>query len=189
MSTQLEAKFNRLKLSERDFSEAHEYLDRRAQVSDVVVQRALIVAAIVAYSRPFKKSYGTEMQAETTLDFPQSCFEDQEDRALHDRVIQLRDQGVAHSDYDRKPTRRVHAQGRGFMTSSKPFDPLTEIHDVGRFQRIAWRLKNYCVDQMFMIDRRLKGESEQARISATGIVIADGTEEISITIKLDEFKS
>ena len=186
MSEHLEATFNRLKLSERDFSEAHEYLERYPQASEIVMQRALIVSAIVAYSRPFKKNYGSKADADTSLVLPPSFFEEQSDQALHDKVIQLRDEGIAHSDYDRKPTRRVEAQGRGFMTRSKPFDPLAELDDIERFKRIAWRLKFHCVDKMFIIDRQLKGSDDKAVISAKGIELVEGgTTEVSVTFKLN----
>lgn len=186
LSAELEAKFNRLKISEKDFAEACEYLDRFSQEAGVVVQRALIVAAIVAYARPFKKSFGSKAQAENSIDIPKSFFTDDE-KALHNKVITLRDQGVAHSDFERKPTRRVEAQGRGFMNWSKPFDPLSELLNTLLLRDIAGRLENYCVDQMFAIDQQLRvGSSEGMAIRAAGIALTEGKQEISITLRTDD---
>lgn len=186
MSEQPEAVFNRLKLSERDFAEALEYLERYPQVSDIVIQRALVASATAAYSRPFTKNYGSKADADTSLVLPPSFFEDPTDQALHNKIIRLRNEGIAHSDYSRKPTRRVETEGRGFMTWSKPFDPRAEIDDIEAFKRIAWRLRSYCVDQMFVIDRQLKGLSDNAVISAKGIELVEGgTTEISVTFKLN----
>ena len=96
----LTAEFNRLNISKHDFNEAHEYLEIFDSATDPIIQRALLSSAIIAYSRPFKPSYGKPFEATKSISFPDDLF-DSMGISLHRRIIALRDQGLAHSDFSK----------------------------------------------------------------------------------------
>src|SRR2546428_7085430 len=107
-SVKLEAQFNRASISNKDFAEAEDYL--RAYSDDLAdtLRRALLVSAIVAYARPFTSNDGgTDGFATGTLaGNPKQILSDDE-LMLHEKILELRNEAVAHSDYTRKPTRFV----------------------------------------------------------------------------------
>lgn len=151
----LEAEFNRWSISKHDFDEAHEYLKTFDANTDAIVQRALLSAAIVAYGRPFKRSDGYP-KADKFITLPDGFF-DAASLQLHDRIISLRDRGIAHSDFDTKPTARVPIKGAGFMTWSKPFNPLSEGLNIKAFEDLSWRLSMHCWTEMSRLDNQMKG--------------------------------
>jgi hypothetical protein len=151
----LDAEFNRWSISKHDFDEAHDYLKAFDPSMDGIVQRALLSAAIVAYGRPFKRN-DTNPKAARSISIPDEFFND-EQKALHDKVIGLRDRGIAHSDFDLKPTARVPRNDTGVMTWSKPFNPLSEGINIASFRDIAWRLHMHCFDEMSRLNNQMNG--------------------------------
>lgn len=55
-TSKLDAQFNRTHISQRDFEEAADYLNADDPSQSDTVRRALLLAAIVAYARPFTKN-------------------------------------------------------------------------------------------------------------------------------------
>src|SRR5688572_7042976 len=116
----LDAQFNRTNISHKDFDEAEKYLTAYDETWPEVVQQALLTAAVIAYARPFRRS---ETGNASTPFLPAGAvraltFKQQE---LHQSILNLRDQAVAHSDFSKKATRRVRSFSTGFVTMSKPF--------------------------------------------------------------------
>jgi hypothetical protein len=177
-----EADFNRWKLSEKDFEEAHTYLSEFNTDLSMVVQRALLTAAIVAYARPFKRSRAAEGKASARAPTTLLDALDAEERRLHERIIGIRDEGVAHSDFDRKPTRRVARQDAFMMTWSKPFDVLGEDINIDTFKSMTWRLHMQCIQEMFNIHRQAK----HTPVAAPSNISGDG--EVALRIPLSAFK-
>ena len=78
-----------------------------------------------------------------------------EEYELHTKLLALRHKALAHSGYSRKPTGRVMATATGFLTSSKPFDILSERIDRKMFQGMCKKLALFCNAKLFELNRRL----------------------------------
>src|SRR5258706_5873576 len=177
----LNAEFNRWSISKHDFEEAHEYLEAFSTGMDSLIQRALLSSAIVAYGRPFKRNDGYP-KAVRYISLPANFF-DTTSQELHDKIIELRDRGIAHSDFDRKPTARVPSMNPGVMTWSKPFNPLSEGISIEKFKNMSWRLHMHCFDEMSRLNNQMNGAPEPT----TQYIPPEGTS-INLAIKLSEFK-
>jgi len=102
-------------MSRRDFAEAEDYLGAWRDDLSGTLKRALLVAAIVAYARPFtSNAKGAERRAATMLMGNPKRILGGEEYLLHEKVLSLRNEAIAHSDYDRRPTRFVKTMGTGF---------------------------------------------------------------------------
>ncbi len=184
------AEFNRVSISIKDMEEASAYLVAYSDDQEEVIRRALLTAAIVAYARPFKRSNaGASGQSTRKLsDFVETRM-DERQRALHDKVIALRDQGVAHSDYDKKPTRRVPSAPRSVARWSKPFDVLSEFIDIAIFREVTRQIENQCISRLFVLTRegRPHGHSElPASVSVQGGVMTVNDGELKLQVKLQD---
>lgn len=185
MNEQLESDFNRVNLSSKDFEEAHQYLSGYSPDLSLVLQRALLTAAVIAYARPFTKNRGhRDGLATARLPIAVADVLDHDKRALHNRIIDLRDRGIAHSDYSLKPTRRVARQDTAIMTWSKPFDILSELIDVQAFRDLAWAMHCHCVNAIFALGKQLQDQSTTAPLDARS-ELPDGA--ISLRIPLSAF--
>lgn len=154
MADNSDAELNRINISIKDLDEAHEYLKAYNEGLDAVIQRALLTAAIVAYSRPFKRSApGTDKKSAVKISSEVEDLLDETQQDLHAKVIELRDKAVAHSDYDRKPTQRMPSAPCSVMMWSKTFDVLSENVDVDRFRDLAWKVHCLCIDRLFQIGK------------------------------------
>jgi hypothetical protein len=152
----LEAQFHRANISTRDFEEAECYLRAYKSRFSNPIKRAVLVAAIVAYARPFTQNKeGQHRKATASLAVSPNKILTETERQLHHKVIALRHEAVAHSDFDRKPTRRIFSTSRGFVTQAKLFDVLGERINIQAFQSIAAKMNKHCVDTMFRLNREL----------------------------------
>lgn len=178
----LDAEFNRWSISKHDFEEAHEYLEAFDPSMNGTIQRALLSAAIVAYGRPFKRN-DKNPKANRYISLP----EDRLDAAsvqLHKKLLELRDRGIAHSDFDLKPTARVARTDVGMMTWSKPFNPLSEGINIELFKTLAWRLQHHCWDEMFRLNNQLNG----APAPDNQVIPPTGETSTTIAFKLSDLK-
>lgn len=176
----LDAKLNRWTISRHDFEEAHEYLQAFVSSTDPVIQRALISAAIVAYGRPFTPNFG-EPKAVRSITLPEDIF-DPDGFRLHEKILQLRNKGIAHSDYTLKPTARVPSAASGLMTWSKPFNPLSEGINIDKFRDMAWQLHMRCFEEASKLNNQLNGApipASQGSSPPAGVAI-------NLSIKLSE---
>jgi len=185
MSDDLESRFNRVNMSAKDFEEAHSYLAEFRSDLPMVLQRALLTAAVVAYARPFKNSRGgREGSASAKLPIDIGTLLSMEHIALHERIVDLRDRGIAHSDFSLKPTRRVARQDTAIMAWSKPFDILGELVDVKAFRDLAWAMHCHCVNAIFTLGKALGAQSTPAPLDARS-ALPEGA--VSIRIPLNAF--
>src|SRR5688572_5238373 len=98
------AQLNRARLSYDDFEEASQYASKYDPAHDDVLRRSLMTAAIVAYARPFIAIRGrSNKHATTQLSVSLPRLFTLEEQQLHEHLISLRNEVVAHTDYDRKP--------------------------------------------------------------------------------------
>ena len=153
---QLEQEFNRLTISAHDFTAAHSYLEHYDPASANSLQEAIASAAVVAYARPFSlNNPGKDKLSTRKLDWELATLFDSKQMAMHEIIIKLRNQGIAHSDFDLKPTRRLHGPGGGAMSASKLFSPLQGL-DIEMFKVMAWALNVHCVTLGIHINRQIE---------------------------------
>ena len=160
-----ESKFNRTNLSKIDLSEAHTYLHELSNADSPNLRRAALTAAIVAYARPFKKNHDGGMgRAEAKLHANLELLLTPEEQALHNRIIDLRDRAVAHSDYSLKPTFRVQGEvspESGYVTLTVRFDLLDSEIDIEGFKRLARKLERHCSDELHKLNFALSASLER----------------------------
>ena len=155
---QLNAQLNRTLLSAGDFREACDCL-RYVQkldlsATDVVVHRALLTAAVIAYCRPFSGNTANEMATGQAAVKLNALFSD-EQRLLHGKLNALRNEAVAHSDYNRRPVGRTHGNLTGFSIWGANFDLLREGLDVDVWEQMCERLAGECFQRAMAINRQL----------------------------------
>lgn len=108
---QFRAQLHRARLSSDDFAEAADYLAVISTAADDVHRRALLTAAVVAYARPFtNNSSGVEVNATPQLSVRLSKLFSQQEQQLHDELLALRNEVVAHTEYKRKPVKRIQGE-------------------------------------------------------------------------------
>ncbi len=150
MKVKMEAQFNRAHISERDFEEAYTYLSSYTEDLPDPLRRALLVATIISYARPFLSSDGGSAgQATETLSGNPGKILTKEENSLHKRVLTLRNEAVAHSDYKIKAVSRVQALETGFLTQSRLHDVLSERIDINLFLSITKKMKQHCISVLF----------------------------------------
>jgi hypothetical protein len=152
----LEARFNRASISRKDFAEAEVYLRAYSDELSETLRRALLVAAIVAYARPFTSNdSGIEGLATVRLTGNPKRILSSEEFRLHKQILGLRNEAVAHSDYNRKPTWLIERLGTGFRTKSKPFDVLAETIPIDTFLAMCMKMWNHCTGTLYRLSREL----------------------------------
>ncbi|NOZ10041.1 MAG: hypothetical protein GXP09_03180 [Gammaproteobacteria bacterium] len=156
MEDKKDSQFNRVSISTKDFQEAQEYLGELSEGQSAVVQRGLLVAAIVSYSRPFTTNRsGEKSRATNTLQSNMLKVLSKSAKELHEKILGLRHTGVAHSDFDRKPTSRVPFEGSGVLIRSKTFNPLSEGIDIEMFKEMAKNMESCCVTKLIELNRSI----------------------------------
>ena len=154
--TKMEAQFSRAHISMRDFEEARDYLQAHREEYPDIVKRPLLVAATVSYARPFTDNDpGDEGQSTPRLAVRLKKLLTPEETSLHERLLAIRHEAVAHSAYARKPARRVPGPKPGFLVKSKPYDILSEPIDLELFLALSAKLAHHCFDSMNALNKEL----------------------------------
>lgn len=153
-SSQLHAQFNRASISEKDFAEAEECLRAHGTNHSDVVQKALLMAAVIAYARPFKDS---DTSDRSTPHLPSAALKDftAEERNYHAHLLSARDEAIAHSAFARKAVRRASGTSMGFVTTGRMFDVRAEVEQVSLFLGMVLKLSAYCRNAMFALNKKL----------------------------------
>ena len=156
---QLNAQLNRTLLSEGDFKEALQFLNcfqaLDLSTTDVVVQRALLTAAVIAYCRPFSGNESHDMATGQPAIKLNTLFS-AEQRELHDKLNILRNEAVAHSDYDRRPVSHTYGSLTGFAMWGANFDLLKEQLDIAKWEQMCERLIGECFQRAIAINREIE---------------------------------
>ncbi len=151
-----DAQLNRARLSSDDFEEASQYISRANDVQDDVLRRGLLTAAIVSYSRPFtSNSGGAAKHATSQLRVPLRGLFTKEEQQFHKKLLALRNEVVAHTDYDRKPVKRLQGTAAGFAMNGKLFDLLSEQLDLNLFREMCGALKGRCFTKMMELNKEI----------------------------------
>jgi hypothetical protein len=153
----------RIQISSRDFEDAARFVrtaKRHAIGSDE--HEAALQSAITCYARPFS---GNELPNSSLADSyltgvdPQGVLAPQ-DLGLHGRIVTLRKKVVAHSEAEYNPVERVHTGvahrpgSYGYVTSSRPWNVVSEQLDLDAFERIADKMKVACWNALGDVARR-----------------------------------
>ncbi len=153
----LEAKFDRASISRKDFAEAENYLRAYRDGLSGTLRRALLVAAIVAYARPFTSNdSGAKGLATVRLTGNPKRILSSEEFRLHQQILGLRNEAFARSEYDRKPTWFMKTLGMGLRTRSKPFDVLAESIPIDTFLAICMKMWSHCTGTVYRLGRELR---------------------------------
>lgn len=152
----LRAKLHRARLSSDDFTEASGYIAKFEETQDDVLKRGLLTAAVICYCRPFAHSRGGASQHATSqLNVRlQKLFKPQELK-LHMTLLSLRNEVVAHTEYSRKPVKRLKGSESGFTMSGKLFDLLAEPIDMSLFRAMCSALQGHCFNFMMQMNKEM----------------------------------
>ena len=74
---------------------------------------------------------------------------------LHERLIALRHEALAHSSYARKPVGRIEGNMRGFLLSGRPFDILSERINHKFLLTMSTKLVAHCERKMSELNRQI----------------------------------
>ena len=148
------AQLYRARLSHDDFGEAIEYLAQFESTENHVTKRALLTAAIVSYCRPFTNNrQGSSNIATHTLSVKLSQLLTAQELLLHESLMSLRNEAVAHTKYARKPVKRLSGSATGVVMSGKLFDLLSERLDVSAFAAMCRALQGHCFNMILTLNK------------------------------------
>jgi hypothetical protein len=159
----LEREIVRTHVWRRDFHKASQFINAAKACANNVVREALLISALVSYTRPFARS-GTRRRASAQL-LEKLAFAEAQDttKTLHDRLIVLRKKAVADTDPDEapvqlEPTRR--GQSSRMMFTPRRFhaigwNVLKEDIDLAVFGRLANEMHRHCGERLLELSDQL----------------------------------
>ena len=145
MNNHVEKQYNRKLISSEDFLEAKGYL-KEAQSnlsSSDTIRKALLLAATISYCRPFTNNSGDRGDGAITIVSGKFINElVAEEKELHETLIELRNTVLAHSDFEKKPCRKMPEKGMSIM-GQVDFWHL----DIDLFLRLVNRMTRKCIEK------------------------------------------
>ena len=192
---ELNRTFHRLSTSLIDLKEVRQYLSFPQEEMDEVLRRAVFSAAIVAYSRPFLDSRGgKERLASSKLGKRFWAFLSEKQRTLHEKIVNIRNKAVAHSDFEFRRSERILPTYRdprispGVMTVTTVFDPLAHGIDILEFSELEQCLTSHWSTMKLDIGLQLnKGDGPLQNPAEPSTYSAQRDEVMSLQIPLDKF--
>lgn len=152
----LNAQLSRARIAKWDFEEATSYLLALRGRRLIVIRRALLTSAIVAYSRPFTQNEtDSNPNATSQLSVSLKKLLSAREVELHELLIALRHKALAHSSYSLKPVGRVQGSNRGFLLAGRPFDVLSQPLDHKELITMCAKLEAHCENKMFSLNRQI----------------------------------
>lgn len=130
--------FNRAYISMQDMERCIESLECASSAldrGDYKAARALITSAIVCYGRPFSGNTD-HPKATANTSFKLRALS-QEQRTLHNHILELRNKVIAHSDAERNPVQLDSSSATGWVAGSRLYDPLAETEIIPQLQALA----------------------------------------------------
>lgn len=143
----------RTHISTHDFETAGEFIEAAKRHPQSAIEwEALVEIAVIRYARPFSRNRGTSIaDARIKADVAQ-ILDSQADVDLHNRIIDLRNQVVAHADASFFPTTLLdpvgNSRARGFAVASTRWHILSAGIDLDAFARIAKAMRHACLNSM-----------------------------------------
>jgi hypothetical protein len=162
---------NRLHLALLDMQDARRYLDAYTELAipgldlstelSRTLREALIVAAIVAYCRPFSRnqSPGRATRKLSIEDF-WWINNDSAQRALHLLIITKRDKFVAHEDWEARSTEIVELTATGVKRTFSVPDVMEGL-DPTEFSALAFAVEKDCFYQAMGLQHRMYREQQK----------------------------
>lgn len=119
------------------------------------IRKAAFVAAIIAYSRPFKKS-NSDGNADRSLNITDQALFSGAPRlyALHNKIIEKRDRAVAHADWKYHPSELIGIQ-EDFTIRNSPRPDYTEGITLDAFQRLSELVCKKCIELAYERDVKI----------------------------------
>ena len=158
---------NRLLLAAKDMEDAKRYLNAFEELSQAQVERGtseyfdhcegIMIAAIVAYCRSFKRSQ-TDGNADPLID-PDSLalFSGRPELdELHNQLIERRDKAVAHADWEYHKIFLVSRNYKGGVLRRSPIPNLTGDISTGAFRELVEHVSQECLRRGFDLDREAR---------------------------------
>lgn len=155
---------NRLARISRDMEEVVNYLDAHAELGNLqegmtpqlraAAIHACMSAAIVSYSRGFV--YSRSKGFADALVPPEQFKITQESWAaeLHERIVKLRKQAVAHADWEHHATHLVDRPDRASAVRVSMIPNIYQNIRLEQFRELAERIGTEALNQRFDLDRR-----------------------------------
>jgi hypothetical protein len=159
------ATFKRLLLSIRDFQDAGSFVQRLRGVTDggldldVVSRRALQIALVVSYCRPFSSNRGVGVRKTLPREFIERLGAEHKD--MHARLRALRDQEFAHSDggpADIQVSVATRVDGTSLASHAKAVSStkiVLDAQDLASIEALIENLLAMCMDQRDQIEKLL----------------------------------
>ena len=155
MAITSEQAFHRFSIAAHDFERAIQFAtEALKQPANSIIYEALLFAAIVSYWRPFSPNeLSSTAEATKRLSIEQlGVTLTAEEQDLHDRCKRLRNEALAHSSWERNPT-RLRESG---VVASRIFSLLSPPFDVRALLHLAETLRVACEHQRadYVLGRR-----------------------------------
>ncbi|MDP3298027.1 MAG: hypothetical protein Q8N09_10670 [Thermodesulfovibrionia bacterium] len=146
---------NRAFLSKHDLDECNKFLYKFSKIEDDIIKEALLIAALIAYGRPFSENKENDkIIKKIPLELVTRPFEPSEKR-LHAKLMTIRNKAIAHSDIVKKPT-SSSVDGQGLVQQSKPYNILAEDIDINKMLNLSKKMILICEDIICGEQRKLK---------------------------------
>lgn len=141
----LEKQLNRLMVSVEDFHEATIYLEAIENSTSSVLYRAAILAAVVAYCRPFCKSKpGKEGQSTERVSLGLEKLLNCDEMILHKKLKTYRNTVLAHSDFDYRPAHITNKSPESWGYITAPAEIYFSDIALDQFKKLAVKIWQAC---------------------------------------------
>jgi hypothetical protein len=168
------ATFNRSLISDLDFDQAVDFLYelRHGENLSDTVQEALLMAAVISYARPFTSNKSPHGEASRTLTPEAREQLTPEEQQLHEHLMSLRNELLAHSDFRRRRVSNVVHHDTGFMVSAQCQSILHSGIDRELMARVCQKLKYFCRVHMADIAEQTRptGSAEQPNPTSDPVI-------------------
>lgn len=145
--SKLQAQLARFHLSSNDFEEALSYLYASPAADAVVIRRALLTAAILAYARPFSQNEpGDSSGATSTVALKPRKLLSPGQLELHELLLEIRNRAIAHSESKVRPVIHVAREPPALLVGHQVFDVLTQPIDRPLFASLCEALHTECAN-------------------------------------------
>jgi hypothetical protein len=153
----IQAQVARYILSSNDFEEALSYLYARPPEDNVVIRRALLTAAIIAYARPFTNNEkGSSAEATATVSLKLNNILSKDELAQHKDLIEMRNLAIAHSTSELRPVVYNPLDPPTYLVGHHVFDPLTQAIDHTLFASACKKLRSACFASMSELNTQIR---------------------------------
>jgi hypothetical protein len=155
---------NRYFLAFKDMQDADRYLRACAQLQEKQAEHGgsiyadhcegLLSAAIVAYCRPFLKSYSLPFAVRSIDPEQLSCLAGSTD--LHQKLMEKRNTFIAHADWSARSTKVVAIEEDGAVLRQSPMPSIWQGIEVEAFGRLIAAVGVECRNHAYKLDAAAK---------------------------------